>query len=129
MILLGAFAGLALLMAGVGIYGTISYSVTQRVREIGIRMALGASKRDILRMVLGQGVTIACAGLVVGVVGSLVLARLLSSFTQLLYGVGAHDPLTLISISVGLILLVVLACYMPERRAMKVDPMVALRYE
>jgi predicted permease len=129
MILLGAFAGLALLMAGVGIYGMISYSVTQRVHEIGIRMALGASKRDILTMVVGQGVTMACAGLVVGVVGSLVLARLLSSFTQLLYGVGAHDPLTLISISAGLILLVVMACYMPARRAMKVDPMVALRYE
>jgi predicted permease len=129
MILLGAFAGLALLMAGVGIYGMISYTVTQRVHEIGIRMALGASKRDILRMVVGQGVTMACAGLVVGVVGSLVLAKLLSSFTQLLYGVGAHDPLTLISISVGLIMLVVLACYMPARRAMKVDPMIALRYE
>lgn len=129
MILLGTFAGLALLLASVGIYGVISYSVSQRVHEIGIRMALGADKRDVFRMVVGQGLALALAGLAIGVVAALILTRLLSSFSLLLYGVGASDPLTFTTVSVMLILVAVLACYIPARRAMRVDPMAALRYE
>lgn len=129
MVLLGMFAGLALLMAAIGIYGVISYSVAQRIPEIGIRMALGAYKQDILRMVAGQGLALGLAGLAIGVFVALILTRVLSSFTVLLYGVGTGDPLTFISVSVMLLLPAVLACYIPARRAMKVDPMVALRHE
>jgi len=129
MILLGTFAGLALLLAAVGIYGVISYSVAQRIHEFGIRVALGADKRDVLRMVMERGLALALAGLVIGVVAALILTRVLSSFSLLLYGVGASDPLTFITVSVMLLLVAVVACYVPTRRAMRVDPMVALRYE
>ena len=129
LILLGSFASLALLLASIGIYGVISYSVTQRVHEIGIRMALGAEKRDVFRMIVVQGLSPAFAGLVIGVTTALVLARLLSSFSHLLYGVGTSDPATLVSVSAVLIGVTILACYLPARRAMRVDPMVALRYE
>jgi len=129
MILLGTFAALALLLASVGIYGVISYSVSQRVHEIGIRIALGANKRDVFRMVVGQGLALAFAGLAIGVVAALILTRLLSSFSLLLYGVGASDPLTFTTVSVMLILVAVLACCIPARRAMRVDPMAALRFE
>lgn len=129
MILLGAFAGLALLLASVGIYGVISYSVMQRVHEIGIRMALGAERRDVFRMVIGQGLRLVAAGIVIGAAAALVLTRLLSSFSQLLYGVRTDDPLTFIVVSLALTLVAVLGCYVPARRAMRVDPMVALRYE
>jgi len=129
MILLGTFAGLALLLAAVGIYGVISYSVAQRIHEFGIRVALGADKRDVLRMVMGQGLALALTGLAIGVVAALILTRVLSSFSLLLYGVGASDPLTFIIVSLLLILPAILACYIPARRVMKVDPMVALRYE
>ena len=129
MILLGAFAALALLLASVGIYGVISYSVAQRIHEIGIRMALGAHKRDVFRMVVGQGLALALAGLAIGVLAALILTRVLSSFSLLLYGVGASDPVTFITVSVMLLFVTVVACYIPTRRAMRVDPMVSLRYE
>src|SRR4029077_12603991 len=129
MIILGTFAGLALLLASIGIYGVISYSVSQRVHEIGIRMALGADKRDVFQMVVGQGLALALAGLAIGVVGALILTRLLTSFSLLLYGVGASDPLTFTTVSVMLTMVATLACYIRARRATRVDPMVALRYE
>ena len=129
MLLLVAFAVLALLLASVGIYGVISYSMTQRVQEIGIRMALGAKKRDVLRMVIGQGVRMALAGIAIGAVAALVLTRALSSFSHLLYGVQARDPVTLVAVSLVLISAAFLACYLPARRAARVDPMIALRHE
>jgi putative ABC transport system permease protein len=129
MILMGAFAALALLLAFVGIYGVISYSVAQHVHEIGIRMALGAEKQDVFRLVIGHGLRLALAGLVIGAAAALVLARLISSFSNLLYGVGTGDPATFVSVSLVLTGVAFLACYIPARRATKVDPIVALRHE
>ena len=129
LILLGSFATLALFLASIGIYGVISYSVTQRVHEIGIRMALGAERRDVFRMIVGQGLSLAFAGLAIGVTTALILTRLLSSFSHLLYGVGAGDPATLVTVSAVLIGVAILACYLPARRATRVDPMIALRFE
>ena len=129
LILLGSFACLALALASIGIYGVISYSVTQRVREIGIRMALGAERADVLRMVAWQGLRLAVIGIVIGSAAALILGRLLSSFSQLLYGVRSSDPLTLIVVSLALISAAILACYIPAKRATTVDPMVALRCE
>jgi len=129
MFLLGSFACLALLLASVGIYGLISYSVAQRVHEIGIRMALGAEKHNIFRLVLGQGLRLAAFGLMIGAVSALVLTRLLTSFSHLLYGVGASDPTTFVVVSLLLTAVAILACYIPAHRAVHVDPMIALRYE
>ncbi len=126
MILLSVFAGLALLLASVGIYGVISYVVGERTREMGIRMALGAQRSDILWLILRQGGSLAGAGVVLGLISSMGLARFM---TGLLYGVGATDPVTFLAVAMLLGLVALAACCIPALRAAKVDPMVALRYE
>jgi putative ABC transport system permease protein len=125
-VLLGVFGVVALLLAGIGIYGVISYSVAQRTREIGIRVALGASERSLIRLVLDRGVVLTGVGLGIGFLGAYGLTRLMAS---MLFGVGARDPMTMASVGVVLASVAMLASYVPARRAMKVDPIVALRYE
>jgi hypothetical protein len=124
-VLAAAFGMLGLILAVIGVYGVISYAVSQRINEIGIRMALGAGSRDILRMILREGLVIVGAGLTMGLAGALLASRVVGNFVT----VSATDPLTYLIVSVTLTLVSLLACYTPARRATKVDPMIALRYE
>jgi predicted permease len=126
MILLSIFAGLALVLSAVGVYGVISYLVSQRTREIGVRVALGAQRSDVLRLILGDGARLALFGVAIGLAASLGLTRLLG---KMLFGVRATDPITLAAVTVILAAVAFLACYIPARRAVRVDPIVALRYE
>ncbi len=126
MMLLAVFAGLALLLASIGIYGVLSYLVGQRTQEIGVRMALGAKRFDVLRMILTDGARMTLVGIGIGILAALGLTQLMS---KMLFGVKATDPPTFIIVAFSLCAVALLACYVPARRAMKVDPMVALRYE
>jgi putative ABC transport system permease protein len=125
-LMLGVFAGVALLLAVIGVYGVVAYSVAERTREIGIRVALGALQKDVVQMVLRQGLLLAAAGAGFGVVAALGMTRLMVS---LLFGTSAGDPATFVCVTCLLIAVALSACYIPARRAARIDPMVALRYE
>jgi putative ABC transport system permease protein len=125
-LLLGIFSGIALVLATAGIYGVMAYFVTQRTREIGVRIALGAQWRDVLTLILRSGMFLVITGLTIGLAGALTLTRLM---TSLLFEVSPTDPITLAAVALCVILATLLACYIPARRAIKVDPLVALRYE
>jgi ABC-type antimicrobial peptide transport system permease subunit len=126
MVLLSIFAGIALLLSSIGIYGVISYVVGQRTHEIGIRMALGAQRRDVLNLMLGQGMKMAIAGVAIGVCAALGLTHLM---VKMLFAVSATDPMTFAGVAIMLSGVALAACYIPARRAMRVDPIIALRYE
>jgi len=126
MLLMGLFGSLALILAAVGIYGLLSYAVTQRTQEIGIRMALGAQFKDVLTLILKQGMILTLIGEAIGLMGAFALARLIRS---LLFGVTPNDTMTFVSVSIVLTFIALLACYLPARRATKIDPLVSLRYE
>ena len=124
--MIAAFAATALLLSGIGIYGVISFMVTERTQEIGIRLALGAQRQDILAIVLGQGLRLVIAGAAAGLIGAVIIAELMAT---LLYGVRPTDPLTFVGVAFVFLGVALLACYLPARRAMRVNPMIALRYE
>ncbi|MGC2400484.1 MAG: FtsX-like permease family protein [Acidobacteriaceae bacterium] len=126
LLLVGLFACIALILAGVGLYGVVAFSVAQRTREIGIRMAVGAQRSDVLRLVLGKGARMALIGVAIGIGASLAITRLMSS---LFFGIGANDPLTFASVALLISLVALAASYIPARRAMRVDPVKTLRYE
>ena len=125
-LLISAFAGTALLLTGIGIYGVMAYSVTQRTNEIGIRIALGAAQSNIFRLVIGQAMSLVAISILIGLVGAFAATRLLNS---LLFGVGAWDPITFSAIIILISSVAFLAAWLPARRAMRVDPIIALRYE
>jgi putative ABC transport system permease protein len=122
--MMGVFAGIALLLAGMGLYAVMAYAVSQRTHEIGVRLALGAPRRNILRLILGRGMKLTLAGMTLGMAGAMALTRVMS---QLLYGVSATDSPTFILASLTLAGVALLACWLPARRATRVDPMIALR--
>jgi ABC-type antimicrobial peptide transport system permease subunit len=124
--LFAIFSGIALVMAAAGIYGVMAYFVTQRTREIGVRIALGAEWRDVLMLILKSGMSLVVLGLAIGLAGALALTRLMST---LLFEVSPSDPLTFLAVVFSVIFAALLACYIPARRATKVDPLIALRYE
>ena len=126
MLLLGAFAALAVLLAGVGIYGVVAYTASQSTHEIGIRMALGGQRRDVLRLIVAEGAKLTLVGILIGIVGALALTRVMAG---LLFEVKPDDPAIFAAVAILLALVAVAACYIPARRATQVDPMVALRYE
>jgi putative ABC transport system permease protein len=126
MLILTGFAGTALLLSMLGLYGVVSYSVAQRTNEIGIRMALGAKASDVLKLIIGNGMALALIGVAAGLAGAFALTRLM---TGVLFGVRPTDTMTFVTFSAGLLVVGFIACYIPARRATKVDPLVALRYE
>jgi putative ABC transport system permease protein len=128
-VLLGMFAALAALLAAMGLYGVMSYTVTQQTQEIGIRLALGAQRGDILRLIIGRGMLLVGGGVVLGIAGALALTHVLVSFASFLFGVKAYDPITLVCVTLMFAGVAALACWLPARRASRVDPLVALRYE